>query len=65
MAALDGYRHEIAVANFCDPHNHGLVAQVLEQLVFDERLVVTIGAHPNRASEILVGSRLDPRKVQR
>ena len=32
--------------------------------MFDGRLIVTIGAHPNRASEILVGGRLDPRKVQ-
>ena len=64
LAASDGFRLELAVANFCDPHNHGLVAQVLERLVLDERLVVTIGAHPNRAGEILVDGRLDPRKVQ-
>ena len=64
LAASAGFRLELAVANFCDPHNHGLVAQVLERLVLDERLVVTIGAHPNRAGEILVNGRLDPRKVQ-
>ena len=52
MAALDGYRLELAVAYFCDPHNHGIIVQVLDRLVLDECLVVTIGAHPGHAQVI-------------